>query len=74
MPAADVPQGAAAGIMGLLDRANSLQAWKALLGNHPEKLRDDHAGQHSIRVNKRWRVCFVWRDGNAVRIELCDCP
>jgi proteic killer suppression protein len=41
-------------------------------GNHLEALDDDRAGQHSIRVNKQWRICFIWKDGHAYRVEFCD--
>jgi toxin HigB-1 len=58
--------------LNLLDEARSLQDLAALPGNHLEKLRDDRAGQHSIRVNRQWRICFEWRDGDAERVELCD--
>lgn len=41
-------------------------------GNRLEKLVGDRRGQHSIRVNAQWRICFVWRDGGADRVELVD--
>ena len=41
-------------------------------GNRLEALRGDRAGQHSIRVNDQWRICFVWRDGDACDVEFCD--
>lgn len=37
-----------------------------------EKLRRDRLGQYSIRVNDQWRVCFVWKDGNAHEVEIVD--
>ena len=37
-----------------------------------EALRGDRKGQHSIRINDQWRVCFVWTDGGAMRIEIAD--
>ena len=37
-----------------------------------EALRGDRKGQHSMRVNQRWRVCFVWRDGDAHDVEIVD--
>ena len=37
-----------------------------------EPLRDDRAGQHSIRINDRYRICFVWQDGKAVNVEIVD--
>jgi proteic killer suppression protein len=41
-------------------------------GNRLEKLRKDREGQHSIRINDRYRICFVWRDGNAHDVEVAD--
>ena len=42
-------------------------------GNRLELLRGDRAGQHSIRINDQWRICFVWtEDGNAARVEITD--
>jgi toxin HigB-1 len=56
----------------LLHRALSLGDLAALPGNRLEKLRGDRAGQCSIRINDRWRICFVWRDGNAQQVEIVD--
>ena len=41
-------------------------------GNRLKALRGDRAGQHSVRVNAQWRICFVWRDGHAFDVELVD--
>ncbi|WP_308195001.1 type II toxin-antitoxin system RelE/ParE family toxin [Dermabacter vaginalis] len=41
-------------------------------GNRLEPLNEDRVGQHSIRVNAQWRLCFVWRDGGADDVELVD--
>lgn len=41
-------------------------------GNRLEKLAGDRRGQHSIRVNAQWRICFDWRDGSAEDVELVD--
>ena len=41
-------------------------------GNRLERLVGDRRGQHSIRVNAQWRLCFVWRDGGAEGVELVD--
>ena len=40
--------------------------------NHLEALQRNRLGQHSIRVNDQWRVCFVWQDGNAHEVEVTD--
>lgn len=37
-----------------------------------EALREDRAGQHGIRINDRYRICFVWKDGKAVEVEIVD--
>jgi toxin HigB-1 len=41
-------------------------------GNHLEALRADRKGQHSIRINDQWRICFIWRDGDAHEVEITD--
>ena len=41
-------------------------------GNRLEKLKGERAGQHSIRVNSQWRVCFRWRNGQAHDVEIVD--
>ncbi len=41
-------------------------------GNRLEKLKGDRAGQHSIRINDQWRVCFGWKDGDAHDVEIVD--
>jgi len=40
--------------------------------NHLEALHQDREGQHSIRINKQWRICFIWKDSNAYDIEIVD--
>jgi toxin HigB-1 len=37
-----------------------------------EKLKGDRTGQHSIRINRQWRICFVWRSGDAHDVEIVD--
>ncbi|OQC07518.1 MAG: Toxin HigB-1 [Candidatus Hydrogenedentes bacterium ADurb.Bin101] len=41
-------------------------------GNHLESLKGDRAGQFSIRINDRWRICFVWTDTGATKVEIVD--
>ena len=41
-------------------------------GNRLEALRGERAGQHSIRINDRWRFCFEWREGHAFNVEIVD--
>lgn len=56
----------------MLDAATILDDLKIPPGNHLEKLSGDREGQYSIRINKQWRVCFQWQQGNAYRIEIVD--
>lgn len=55
-----------------LNAAVSLDDLRVPPGNRLESLIGDRAGQHSIRINDQWRLCFVWRDGNAFDVELVD--
>lgn len=55
-----------------LDSATELRDLAAPPGNHLEALRGDRNGQHSIRINDQWRICFVWREGNAYEVEIVD--
>jgi toxin HigB-1 len=41
-------------------------------GNRLEVLRGDREGQHSIRINEQWRICFVWRGGHCYEVEIVD--
>lgn len=56
----------------MLDAAVSLLDLRFPPGNRLEKLRGDREGQHSIRVNDQWRICFQWRDDNAYEVEITD--
>jgi proteic killer suppression protein len=56
----------------LLHRAKSLRDLAALPGYRLEALKRDRVGQHSIRINDQWRLCFVWSDGGAHRVEIVD--
>jgi proteic killer suppression protein len=56
-----------------LDAATSLADLGAIRGNRLEALRGHRAGQHSIRINERWGICFSWREGNARDVEIVDC-
>ena len=56
----------------MLDRARSMGDLRVPPGNRLEALRGDRAGQHSIRVNDQWRICFVWREGDAYHVEITD--
>ena len=56
----------------LIDAATSLSELRVPPGNRLEKLSGDRAGQHSIRINDQWRVCFSWLDGDAYDVEITD--
>jgi len=56
----------------MLDSAESLQDLRVPPGNRLEKLSGDRKGQHSIRINDQWRICFEWRDGDAYQVEIAD--
>jgi proteic killer suppression protein len=56
----------------LIHGASSLKDLTVPPGNRLEKLRGDRAGQHSVRINDQWRICFVWRDGDAYEVEVTD--
>ena len=55
-----------------LHAALELQSLKIPPGNRLEALKDNRKGQHSIRVNAQWRVCFVWKEDGAHRVEIVD--
>jgi len=58
--------------LAILNAAITLDNLKVPPGNGLEALRGNRTGQHSIRVNDQYRVCFVWRDGNAFEVEIVD--
>ena len=55
-----------------LSAATSLADLGAIRGNRLEALKGDRSGQHSIRINDQWRICFVWQEGNAHDVEIAD--
>lgn len=55
-----------------LDAAADLTDLAAPPGNRLEALKGDRRGQHSIRINDQWRICFVWRNGDAYDVEIVD--
>jgi len=56
-----------------LDAAVHLNDLRIPPNNHLEALKGDRKGQHSIRINRQWRVCFTWRNGHAYDVEIADC-
>ena len=55
-----------------LNAAGALSDLRVPPGNRLEALKGDRAGQHSIRVNDQWRICFVWTDAGPKDVEICD--
>ena len=56
----------------MLNNARNLNDLRIPPNNRLEALSGDRDGQHSIRINDQWRICFVWLDGQADRVEICD--
>jgi proteic killer suppression protein len=56
----------------LLDAADSVEDLRVPPGNRLEKLYGDRKGQHSIRINDQWRICFRWKDTDAYDVEITD--
>jgi proteic killer suppression protein len=55
-----------------LNRVRDLQELRIPPGNRLERLKGDRAGQHSIRINDQYRICFRWEDGYADEVEVTD--
>ena len=56
----------------VLHRATSLGDLRVPPGNRLEALKGDRRGQHSIRINDQWRICFAWDQGDAYDVEIVD--
>ena len=56
----------------MLNNAETLHDLKAPPGNRLEALRGDRKGQHSIRINNQWRLCFQWQNNHAYNVEIVD--
>ena len=65
-------QAAALRKLRMLANAHDVIDLRSPPGNHLERLSGDRAGQYSIRVNDQWRICFVWKGGDAHEVEICD--
>ena len=59
-------------MLSALDAAMQLEDLRFPPGNHLEALSGDRAGQHSVRINGQWRICFVWSEGDAHDVEIVD--
>lgn len=55
-----------------LNAATSLLDLAVIPGNQLEALKSDRAGRHSIRINDQFRICFLWKDGDAYEVEIVD--
>lgn len=58
--------------LDMLEAVVKLDSLRIPPGNHFEALHGDRAGQYSIRLNKKWRICFTWHDGNVYNVEIVD--
>ena len=58
--------------LAMLNRAGTLDDLRVPPGNRLEALKGDRAGQHSIRINDQWRICFRWQDADAFEVEIVD--
>lgn len=56
----------------ILNNATNINDLRVPPENRLEALSGDRDGQHSIRINDQWRICFVWSDGNAYQVEIVD--
>ena len=56
----------------MLNRAENLSDLKVPPGNYLEALKGKRRGQHSIRINNQWRICFLWQDKDAFKVEITD--
>jgi proteic killer suppression protein len=55
-----------------LNNAKDLHDLRVPPSSHLEKLRGDRSGQYSIRINDRWRICFIWKDNDAYEVAIVD--
>lgn len=62
----------ARGKLVLIEAAETLDDLRNPPSNRLHDLKDDRPGQHSISINKQWRICFVWKDGHAHNVEITD--
>ena len=59
-------------MLSAMDAATVLEDLRFPPGNHLEELKGDRAGQHSIRINNQWRICFVWTEQGPANVEIVD--
>lgn len=58
--------------LNMIDAAETLDDLRSPPSNRLHALSDDRAGQHSISINMKWRICFLWKDGEAHGVEIVD--
>jgi proteic killer suppression protein len=58
--------------LAMLDAAETLNDLRVPPGNHLEALRGDRVGQHSIRINQQWRICFTWTEAGPQDVQIVD--
>ena len=58
--------------LAMLDAAETLNDLRVPPGNRLEALRGDRVGQHSIRINQQWRICFTWTDAGPQDVQIVD--
>ena len=58
--------------LNLIDAAETLDDLKSPPSNRLHDLAGDREGQHSVSINMKWRICFVWKDGNAYNVEVTN--
>ena len=58
--------------LAMLNAAVELRDLASPPGNRLEALKRDRQGEHSLRINDQWRICFVWRAGDAYQVEIAD--
>ena len=56
----------------MLDYANNISDLRVPPSNRLETLKGNRKGQHSIRINNQWRICFVWEGSHAYKVEIVD--
>lgn len=65
-------QRVAARKLEMLAAATELRSLRVPPSNHLEKLKGERAGQYSVRINDQWRICFIWKAGDAYDVEIVD--
>jgi len=59
-------------MLSVLHAATTVDDMRFPPGNHLEALSGDRAGQHSVRINAQWRICFVWTEAGPEHVEIVD--